>query len=390
MDGFSPLADLVARSRKPDRELFFWQELRVAFEARERKAVRVAARLREAVSVRDEKALAAMDGCSREQVAALLSVKPKSVPAFSWDGELQVPEPSALATQLPSLPLTVGVTTSRVVVVRGDGVFAATRPVVVDATNNAGETFSWVWGQPVPPMAEATAGKAAPPSGRFRALLRPQPAAVLCHELFGHPLEADVFFSGQSPWAGKLGTRVTAAPLTVVDDPQAQLPGGFSADDEGEPGRPKALLNGGVLAGVLADRSYGALAVKAGNARRASPHHPPLPRLSNLLSWVEGGDPTPPLGEATVEIVRVRSGAVLPGENAAVLAVSESYTLSRGRRKAHLAPFFLRLPLAADGIVGGGGNPEPVAEPGWCHKGRQLLPVGAAASWLLLAGVEVA
>lgn len=393
MDGLAPLAELLARKRPQAWDLYLWQELRLQFSWTNGKITKLSARKRVSCALREEHVLLAVDGCGKEQLAQLLGVRPRAIPPWSWDGELALPEPHTLALQLPPLPLRLSVTTSRAAVVRADGAFAATRPVVVDATNQAGETFTWVWGQDPPSLDAAKAGEASPPRGCWRALLHPQATAVLCHELFGHPLEADSFFSGDSPWTGRLGTRITPVPLQVVDDPTVPLPGGFLRDDEGETARPKSLVTAGVLTGVLADRSYAALlAAEAGNARRASPHDPPTPRLSNLIAWVARGEQEAPLSEARVEIVRVRSGVWVPAQRALLLAVSESYTLFRGRRKQSLAPFFLKLPLDASGprILAGGSHPATVAEPGWCGKKQQFLPVGAAASWLLLDQVEAA
>lgn len=370
-----------------------WQELRVEFAWTGTDVTQLSARRRSACSLREEGVLRSLDGCGREQLAALLEVSPRRVPPWSWEGEVALPDPRAVAVHLPPSPLAVGITATRALVVRADGVFAATRRPVVDAKNVAGETFTWVWGQPTPELAPARTGTAAPPTRSFRALLRPQPTAVLCHELFGHPLEADSFFSGDSPWAGRLGTRVTSVPLHVLDDPTRDLPGGFFHDDEGEAAHPKPLVSAGVLTGVLADRNYAAFfGVEPGSARRASPHHPPAPRLSNLVAWVEGGDPEPPLPEARVDVVRASSGLFVLAQKALVLSVSESYLISRGARKEALAPFFLKLPVAESGfrMLAGGGQPCPVAEPGWCGKKHQFLPVGAAASWLLLDRVEAA
>ncbi len=393
MDGLAPLAELLARKRPKAWELYLWQELRVQCFWTGTELSRLSARKRVASSLRDDRSLVSVDGCGAEQLARLLGVKVRAIPPWSWDGELALPQPHALAPQLPPQPLRLALTASRAAVVRADGVFATRRPVTVDAVNDVGETFSWVWGQDPPNLQPAAGGAVPPPWGRWRALLHPQATAVLCHELFGHPLEADSFFSGQSPWTGRMGTRITSVPLHVVDDPTLALPGGFWRDDEGETARPKSLVTAGVLTGVLADRSYGTLlTAEPGNARRASPHDPPTPRLSNLIAWVEGGEQEPPLSEARVEIVRVRSGLFVPATMALLLAVSESYTLWHGRRKQSLAPFFLKLPLDTSGprILSGGSYPVTVAEPGWCGKKQQFLPVGAAASWLLLDRVEAA
>lgn len=393
MNGAAPLCQLLAKKSPRAWELYLWQELRVEFRWTGAHVAQPAARSRSACSLRQDGVLRSVDGCGQEQLAALLEVRPQAVPSWRWPEELACPDPRELAPHLPPTPLTVGITATRAVVVRRDGVFAATRRPVVDARNAAGETFAWVWGHPTPDLSAAQGGTVFPPVRPFRALLRPQAAAVLCHELFGHPLEADSFFSGHSPWAGRLGTRVTQVPLSVLDDPTRDLPGGFRLDDEGEAARPKALVTAGVLTGVLADRSYASLfRLPPGNARRASPHDVPSPRLSNLVAQVEGGDAEPPVAEARVEIARVRSGLFVPAKKALVLSVSESYRLTRGSRREALAPFFLRLSIAESGfrILAGGGHPLPVAEPGWCGKNQQFLPVGAAAPWLLLDRVEAA
>lgn len=379
--------------RPPVEELYLWRELRVEFSWQAGTLAQQQARLREACSLRGQGFLRSCDGCSREELARVLQLPARKLPAILWQPPLELPAPEQVAAQLPPVPLRVGVAAAHVAVVRGDGAWTTTRPLAVDARNQAGETFTWLYGGPAPPLTPAQVGRKAPPSGPMAVLLAPQPAAVLVHELFGHPLEADSFFSGQSPWTGHLGRRLFSLPLQVVDDPTQPSPGSFLLDDEGEPARRKALVEEGVLRQLLADRSFSRpFSLASGNARRPSPHHPPTPRLANLLSWVEGGPSEPPREEARVEVTRVRSGVFLPSSGELLLAVSESYQLWRGQRVSRLAPFFLHLTLSlgCPQLAAGGGVPEPVAEPGWCVKDHQPLPVGASASWLLLVGVEAA
>jgi hypothetical protein len=389
--GFLP--KFVVKARPPVQDLFLFRELRLEFLLERGRVSRPVSRLREAAAARQDAVLRSVDATTPEAIAALLGVPPRKLPSFRWEPELALPDPHAVAAQLPPGPLRVALVKSQAVVVRADGVFATTRPERVEVANAAGETFTWLWGSEPGAVKPAQGGRKPPPPGPFAALLAPQAAAVLLHELFGHPLEADTFFAGRSPWAGRLGTRVVPVPLFVKDDPAAPLPGHFLRDDEGEPARPKVLVASGVLEELLADRSFSAhLPLTPGNARRLSPHHPPAPRISNLLAWVEGGAINPPTEEAQVEILRVRSGVFLPSRGSLLLSVSESYRLHRGLRGERLVPFLLELPVGPGGpaIVAGGGSPVPVAEPGLCIKDGQPLPVGAAASWLLLSGVEVA
>lgn len=392
MEALANLAAILAKMRPPVEELYLWQELRLTWELKKGAVRSLASRMRQACSLRQDGLLLCRDGCRREDVAFLLGLPTSKLPRFSWSPRITVPDPQAVSAQLAQEDLRLTVAAAQVVVIRPDGVFSSARGPVFQALNGAGESFSWCENQPPPAMRAAQGGRKLPPSGKLRVLLQPQPSAVLIHEVFGHPLEGDSFFSGHSPWAGKLGSRVTAIPLTVQDDPTLALPGTFLQDDEGEPARPKLLVEAGVLRAVLAHRSLSRyFPVAPGNARRASPHQPPLPRISNLLAWVEGGPQEPPLSEANVEVVRVRSGVFLPKNRSFLLSVSESYRLFRGARAERLAPFYLKLPLGPSALqlVAGGGTSVVVAEPGWCCKSGQRLPVGASSSWLLCAGLEV-
>ncbi|MGQ9496224.1 MAG: metallopeptidase TldD-related protein [Thermoanaerobaculaceae bacterium] len=392
MEELADLAAILAKLRPPVEELYLWQELRLDWELKDGAVRSLASRLRQACSLRRDGSLLCRDGCRREDVALLLGLPTRKVPRFSWSPKITIPDPQVVSAQLAQEELRLTVAAAQVAVIRPDGVFTSARGPVFQAINGAGETFSWCGNQPPPHTRTAQGGRKLPPSGKLKVLLQPQPSAVLIHEVFGHPLEGDSFFSGHSPWAGKLGTRATAIPLTVQDNPTLLLPGSFLHDDEGEPARPKLLVEAGVLRTVLAHRSLARyFPVEPGNARRASPHQPPLPRISNLVAWVERGPQEPPLGEANLEVVRVRSGVFLPKEQSFLLSVSESYRLLRGTRAERLAPFYLKLPLGPSALqlVAGGGKSQVVAEPGWCSKSGQKLPVGASACWLLCVGVEV-
>ena len=123
-------------------------------------------------------------------------------------------------------------------------------------------------------------------SGPVRALLSPQAAATLLHELLGHPLEGDLLLAGASPWRGRQGERILSLPLDLRDDPTREdLPGAFETDDEGHPAAARCLVQDGVLTGALATEAFAAaLGVAPGNARRATLHTLPRPRVSNLVA----------------------------------------------------------------------------------------------------------
>ena len=67
-------------------------------------------------------------------------------------------------------------------------------------------------------------------------VLGPGWPGILLHEAVGHGLEGDFNRKGTSAFAGRLGQRVAARGVTVIDD--GTLPcrrGSLNVDDEGTP-----------------------------------------------------------------------------------------------------------------------------------------------------------
>jgi TldD protein len=71
---------------------------------------------------------------------------------------------------------------------------------------------------------------------------------VLLHEAIGHGLEGDFNRKGTSAFAGRIGERVAAPGVTVVDDGTiADRRGSLNVDDEGNPTQRNVLIEDGVL-----------------------------------------------------------------------------------------------------------------------------------------------
>ncbi|HET7197193.1 MAG TPA: metalloprotease TldD, partial [Burkholderiales bacterium] len=132
------------------------------------------------------------------------------------------------------------------------------------------------------------------PAGTMTVVLGPGWPGVLLHEAVGHGLEGDFNRKGSSAFAGRLGERVAARGVTVVDD--GTLPGrrgSLTVDDEGTPTPRNVLIEDGVLRGYLQD-SLNARLMKmplTGNARRESFAHVTLPRMTNTYMLAGGHDP---------------------------------------------------------------------------------------------------
>ncbi|ENZ81711.1 MULTISPECIES: metallopeptidase TldD-related protein [Caulobacter] len=132
------------------------------------------------------------------------------------------------------------------------------------------------------------------PTGTMPIVLGPGYPGVLFHEAVGHGLEGDHHRKKLSAFDGKLGQRIAASGVTVVDD--GAVPGSIGSlgvDDEGAPGQRTTLIEDGVLTGLLQDRlNAGLMNMRpTGNGRRQSYAHLPMPRMTN--TFLVGGRDDP-------------------------------------------------------------------------------------------------
>jgi TldD protein len=124
------------------------------------------------------------------------------------------------------------------------------------------------------------------PAGTFPVVLSSSAGGTMIHEACGHGLEADLALAGMSAFAGKLGQKVAAEGVTIVDD--GTLPhkrGSQAMDDEGNPAKRVVLIENGVLVGYLQSRKTARqMGVEpTGNGRRESYRHLPIPRMRNTF-----------------------------------------------------------------------------------------------------------
>ena len=234
------------------------------------------------------------------------------------------------------------------------------------------------------------------PAGEMTVLLGPGWPGVLLHEAIGHGLEGDFNRKGTSAFSGRLGERVAAPGITIVDD--GSLPdrrGSLSIDDEGTPTRETILIEDGILKGYMQDRLNARLMGMdaTGNGRRESYAHAPMPRMTNtfmkggqddpaeLLSRVKRGIFAKSFGGGQVDIV---SGKF-------VFSCTEAYRIEDGR---------LGAPIKGATLIGDGptvltkvtgiGNDFALDEGiGVCGKGGQGVPAGVGQPTLLVEGLTV-
>ena len=234
------------------------------------------------------------------------------------------------------------------------------------------------------------------PAGQFDVVLGPGWPGVLLHEAIGHGLEGDFNRKGLSAFAGKMGERVAAPGVTIVDDgtvPGAR--GSLTIDDEGTPTSCTTLIEDGILVGYMQDRMNARLMGKAptGNGRRESYAHAPLPRMTNTQMLSGHDDPEEILAglKDGIYATNFGGGQVDITNGKFVFQCTEAYRVKNGK---------ILHPVKGATLIGDGptvltqvrkiGN-DSALDPGIgvCGKAGQGVPVGVGQPTLYIEGLTV-
>ncbi|MEG3172791.1 metalloprotease TldD [Sphingomonas sp. ZB1N12] len=236
----------------------------------------------------------------------------------------------------------------------------------------------------------------AAPAGEMTVLLGNGWPGILLHEAIGHGLEGDFNRKGTSAFSGRIGERVAAEGVTVVDDGSLQdRRGSLTIDDEGTPTRETVLIEDGILKGYMQDRLNARLmGVEAtGNGRRESYAHAPMPRMTNTFMKAGNDDPAELLSRVKKGIFAKAFGGgqvdIVSGKF--VFSCTEAYLIEDGK---------LGAPIKGATLIGDGpssltrvrgiGNDFALDEGiGMCGKGGQSVPAGVGQPTLLVDGLTV-
>ncbi len=174
------------------------------------------------------------------------------------------------------------------------------------------------------------------PSGQMPVVISSDAGGTMVHEACGHALEADFINKGTSVFAGKIGKKVAAECVTVVDD--ATYPGKFGTyrfDDEGTPAQKKCLIENGILRGYMSD-VFNANALEmlsSGNGRRETFRTKPIPRMTN--TFIQSGMTDPKAIIASVKngllVKKMGGGQVNVTNGDFVFEVTEAYIIDKWR-----------------------------------------------------------
>lgn len=216
-------------------------------------------------------------------------------------------------------------------------------------------------------------------------------ARVLLHEAVGHGLEGDFNRKGTSTFSNRIGEKVAATGVTVVDNGTiAGRRGSLNIDDEGTPTQCTTLIEDGVLVNYMQDHLNAKLMEmqSTGNCRRESYACLPMPRMTNtymlsgkyskdeIISSVKKGIYAPNFAGGQVDIT---SGQF-------VFSTSEAYLIENGK---------ITHPLKGATLIGNGpevmkqismiGNDMALDSGiGVCGKNGQSIPVGVGQPTLKL------
>ncbi|MDE2049131.1 MAG: metalloprotease TldD, partial [Betaproteobacteria bacterium] len=221
------------------------------------------------------------------------------------------------------------------------------------------------------------------PAGEMTVVLGSGWPGVMLHEAVGHGLEGDFNRKGSSVFAGRVGQRVAAKGVTVLDDGTiADRRGSLNVDDEGNATQKNVLIEDGILRGYIQD-DLNARLMKVrptGNGRRESYAHTPMPRMTN--TYMLGGTHTREEIVASLKrglyAVNFGGGQVDITSGKFVFSASEAYWVENGK---------IQYPVKGATLIGNGpdalkrvsmiGNDLALdSGVGTCGKDGQSVPVG--------------
>ena len=234
------------------------------------------------------------------------------------------------------------------------------------------------------------------PAGEMTVVLGSGWPGVLLHEAIGHGLEGDFNRKGSSAFSGRVGQRVAAKGVTVLDDGTiADRRGSLNVDDEGNTSARNVLIEDGILKGYIQDSMNARLmgVAPTGNGRRESYAHVPMPRMTN--TYMLGGDKDPQEIVRSIKkglyAVNFGGGQVDITSGKFVFSASEAYWVENGK---------ILYPVKGATLVGSGpdclkrvsliGNDMALdSGVGTCGKDGQSVPVGVGQPTLRIDGLTV-
>ena len=234
-----------------------------------------------------------------------------------------------------------------------------------------------------------------PKGGKMPVVMGAGASGILLHEAMGHAFEADFNRKGQSVFSDRMGKKICAGGISIVDD--GTIPGNRGAclyDDEGVPGQKTYMVEDGVLTSYLHDRIsasfYGV--APTGNGRRENFRYNPIPRMR--ATYMENGDCRPSDIIASVKkgiyVDEFSNGQVQIGEGDFTFFVNSGFLIENGR---------LTVPVKDINVIGNGpqalsditmvGNDLKISNGAWTCGKEQSVPVSVGLPTVLVSTLTV-
>jgi TldD protein len=252
------------------------------------------------------------------------------------------------------------------------------------------------WAREACRMAITLLGAKEAPAGPMPVVLAPGWPGILLHEAVGHGLEGDFNRKGTSAFSGRIGQRVAARGVTVVDD--GSIPdrrGSLNIDDEGNvPGR-TVLIEDGILRTYLQDRLNSGLMnmTATGNGRRQGYGSIPIPRMTNTFMLAGQEDPADIIRSVPRGLYAKHfgGGQVDITSGKFVFSATEAYLIEDGK----IGPPVVGATLIGNGpdiltkVTRVGHDLELDEGIGVCSKAGQHVPVGVGLPTILVSEITV-
>ncbi len=226
------------------------------------------------------------------------------------------------------------------------------------------------------------------PGGVHKVILDPGVVGVVCHESFGHGLEADQALRGRSYLKDMLGKKVASDLVTMYEDPSYEgAHGSYYFDDDGTPTRKNTLVENGILVSFLHDMetAHAMNAPLTGNSRTQNATRRRFIRMSNTYAKPGDRDSAEMIKDTKEGILMMhwRSGMEDPLGGGMQVVAGKGYLIKNGEKVTPLKSLTL-----TGRVLDVLGNVDAVSKDGFsinsgnCGKGPEdFVPDGTGGTW---------
>jgi TldD protein len=227
-----------------------------------------------------------------------------------------------------------------------------------------------------------------PPAGPQNVIIDPGTVGTVCHESFGHGLEADQAIRGRSYLKYLLGKKVASDIVTIYEDSSLKQGwGSYQFDDDGAPAKKNTLVEKGMLVSFLHDVETSAAmnAQLTASSRTQNALRRRFIRMSNTYSKPGDWSVDEIIKETKNGVIMMRwqYGIEDPLGGGMQVTSKKGFLIENGEKTKPLKSVTLTgRVLEVLGNVDAVSKEGFFVDPGTCGKGTEdYVPVGAGGTW---------